>query len=65
MPVNNISSAFLAAVLPQSDLRHRVVRLRVVKGDKELTAASITLLTNPRIGERLEEFESRDYGDTR
>ena len=53
MPVNNIRSAFLAAVLPPSDLRHRAVRLRVVKGDKELTAASITLLTNPRISERL------------
>lgn len=25
-----------------------------------LTAAPITLLTNPRIGERLEEFEPRD-----
>ncbi|HIF4896196.1 MULTISPECIES: type II toxin-antitoxin system RelE/ParE family toxin [Pseudomonadota] len=26
----------------------------------ELTAAPTTLLTNPRIGERLEEFEPRD-----
>ena len=27
---------------------------------QQLTAAPITLLTNPRIGERLEEFEPRD-----
>lgn len=27
---------------------------------KQLTAAPTTLLTNPRIGERLEEFEPRD-----
>jgi plasmid stabilization system protein ParE len=27
---------------------------------QQLTAAPVTLLTNPRIGERLEEFEPRD-----
>ena len=27
---------------------------------QQLTAAPITLLTNPRLGERLEEFEPRD-----
>jgi plasmid stabilization system protein ParE len=27
---------------------------------QQLTAAATTLLTNPRIGERLEEFEPRD-----
>ncbi len=34
--------------------------MKDVRAVQQLTAAPTTLLTNPRIGERLEEFEPRD-----
>ncbi|WP_061290044.1 type II toxin-antitoxin system RelE/ParE family toxin [Azotobacter vinelandii] len=37
-----------------------VNRPAAVRTVQQLTAAPTTLLTNPRIGERLEEFEPRD-----